>query len=109
MWLMLQQPAPDDYIIATGKTRSVREFLDEASGYAGVDWKTCVEKDIRYFRPTEVDHLEGNSSKAHAKLGWKPKVGFQDLVRMMVDYDMELAKQECTLRAAGHKVARRAI
>jgi GDPmannose 4,6-dehydratase len=104
MWLMLQQPAPDDYVIATGKTYSVREFLDEAFTYAGVDWKPCVELDPRYLRPTEVDHLEGDSSKARTKLEWKPKVGFKELVRMMVDHDMELAKQECTLRNAGHKV-----
>ncbi len=105
MWLMLQQPAPDDYVIATGETHTVREFLDEAAGYAGVDWKVLVEKDTRYFRPTEVDHLEGDSSKARARLGWKPKVSFKELVRMMVDHDMELAKQECTLRNAGHKVS----
>jgi len=105
MWLMLQQPSPDDYVIATGETHTVREFLAEAAGYAGIDWNACVEKDTRYFRPTEVDHLEGDSSKARAKLGWKPKVSFKELVRMMVDHDMELAKQECTLRDAGHKVA----
>jgi GDPmannose 4,6-dehydratase len=105
MWLMLQQAAPDDYVIATGETHSVREFLDEAFRYAGVDWKPCVELDPRYLRPTEVDHLEGNSSKARTKLGWEPKVGFKELVRMMVDHDMELARQECTLRDAGHKVA----
>ena len=107
MWLMLQQVEPDDYVISTGETHSVREFLEEAANYAGVDWKSCVEKDPRYFRPTEVDHLEGDSSKAHAQLGWKPKVSFKELVRMMVDHDMELAKQECTLRNAGHKVAGR--
>ncbi len=105
MWLMLQQPAPDDYVVATGETHTVREFLAEAAGCAGVDWKSCVEKDTRYFRPTEVDHLEGDSSKARARLGWNPRVSFKELVRMMVDHDMELAKQECTLRNAGHKVA----
>jgi GDPmannose 4,6-dehydratase len=110
MWRMLQQPAPDDYVIATGETHSVREFLDEGFSYAGVDWKPCVELDPRYLRPTEVDHLEGDSSKARTKLGWEPKVGFKELVRMMVDHDMELARQECTLRDAGHKIAaRRAI
>jgi GDPmannose 4,6-dehydratase len=107
MWLMLQQPAPDDYVIATGETYSVREFLDEAFSYAGLDWKGCVELDARYLRPTEVDHLQGDSSKARAKLGWKPKVDFKQLVRMMVDHDMELARQELTLRDAGHNSALR--
>jgi GDPmannose 4,6-dehydratase len=109
MWLMLQQPAADDYVIATGETHSVREFLDEAFGYAGLDWKPCVEKDPRYFRPTEVDVLRGDCSKARTRLGWKPKVGFSELVQMMVDHDMELARQECTLRNAGHKVGIRAM
>jgi len=105
MWQMLQQPAPGDYVIATGETHSVREFVAEAFGYAGIDWEPRVELDPRYLRPTEVDHLEGNSLKARDKLGWEPKVGFKELVRMMVDHDMELAKQECTLRDAGHKVS----
>ncbi len=105
MWLMLQQPEPDDYVVATGETHSVREFLDEAFRYAGLDWKERVEMDARYLRPTEVDHLEGDSSRARARLGWQPKVGFKELVRMMVDHDMELARQECTLRNAGHSVA----
>jgi GDPmannose 4,6-dehydratase len=109
MWLMLQQPEPDDYVISTGETHSVRELLDEAFGYAGVDWEKHVELDPRYLRPTEVEHLEGDSSKAQAKLGWKPKVGFKELVRMMVDHDLELARQECTLRDAGHKVLARRI
>jgi GDPmannose 4,6-dehydratase len=107
MWLMLQQPAGDDYVVATGETRSVREFLDEAFRYAGLDWATHVEIDTRYLRPTEVDHLQGDSSKARERLGWKPKVGFEELVRMMVDHDMELARQECTLRDAGHNVTER--
>lgn len=109
MWLMLQQPEPDDYVISTGETHSVRELLDEAFGYAGVDWEKHVELDPRYLRPTEVEHLEGDSSKAQAKLGWKPKVGFKELVRMMVDHDLELARQECTLRDAGHKVTARRV
>jgi GDPmannose 4,6-dehydratase len=110
MWLMLQQPAPDDYVVSTGETYSVRDFLDEAFSYAEMDWKRYVELDTRYLRPTEVDHLEGDSSKAREKLGWKPEVGFRELVHMMVDHDMELAKQECTLRNAGHKVTtRRAV
>ena len=107
MWLMLQQDEPDDYVIATGETHSVREFLEEAAACAGVDWRACVERDPRYFRPTEVDHLEGDGAKARSKLGWMPKVGFRELVRMMVEHDMELARQELTLRKAGHKVANR--
>jgi GDPmannose 4,6-dehydratase len=101
MWLMLQQPTPDDYVIATGETHSVREFLDEAFAYAGLDWKDRVELDARYLRPTEVDRLQGDSSKARAKLGWTPKVDFKQLVQMMVDHDMELARRELTLNKAG--------
>jgi GDPmannose 4,6-dehydratase len=93
MWLMLQQPKPDDYVIATGQTHSVKEFLGEAFGYAGMDWKKYVEIDRRYFRPTEVDVLLGDSSKARKVLKWKPKVNFKTLVRMMVDADMDLAKK----------------
>ncbi|HMG56330.1 MAG TPA: GDP-mannose 4,6-dehydratase [Kofleriaceae bacterium] len=87
MWLMLQQDAPDDYVIATGESHSVREFLDVAFGALGLDWKPYVEIDPRYFRPTEVDHLHGDASKARNKLGWKPKVGFRELVEMMVRAD----------------------
>jgi GDPmannose 4,6-dehydratase len=90
MWLMLQQEQPDDYVIATGETYSVREFLDEAFACVGIPWKNFVEIDPRYFRPTEVDVLLGDSSKARNKLGWKPKVGFQELVRMMVESDLKL-------------------
>ncbi len=89
MWMMLQQPEPDDYVIATGETYSVREFLDEAFGYAELDWKKYVEISEKYFRPAEVDLLIGDSSKARAKLGWKPKVNFKDLVKMMVDSDLK--------------------
>src|ERR1051326_6191363 len=85
MWMMLQQPEPDDYVIATGETHSVREFLDEAFGYVGLDWQKYVAIDPRYFRPTEVDLLLGDSTKAREKLGWKPRVGFRELVRLMVD------------------------
>ena len=94
MWLMLQQSKPDDYVIATGHTHSVREFLEEAFGYAGLDWKKYVQIDKRYFRPTEVDYLLGDSSKARKELGWKPKVNFRQLVRMMVDADMKVVAQE---------------
>jgi GDPmannose 4,6-dehydratase len=89
MWLILQQPAPDDYVVATGETHSVREFLDEAFGYVGLDWQQYVKVDPKYFRPAEVDFLLGDPAKAKAKLGWKPKCSFRDLVRLMVDADME--------------------
>ena len=94
MWMMLQQDNPDDYVIATGETHSVREFLDEAFGYAGLDWQKYVEIDKKYFRPTEVDCLIGDSTKARKVLKWKPKTDFQQLVHMMVDADLELVKKE---------------
>lgn len=90
MWLMLQQDEPDDYVIGTGEAHSVREFLEEAFSYAGLDWKEYVEIDPRYFRPTEVEFLLADASKARVKLGWSPKVTFKELVRIMVDCDMEL-------------------
>ena len=90
MWLMLQQEKAEDYVIATGETHSVKEFLEEAFGYAGLHWKKYVQVDKKYFRPTEVDILIGDNSKARKKLNWKPKVNFKALVRMMVDADMEL-------------------
>ncbi len=94
MWLMLQQKQADDYVIATGKTFSVKEFLQEAFDYAGLNWKQYVEIDKRYFRPTEVDCLVGDSSKARRVLKWKPKFNFSQLVRMMVDSDMKLVARE---------------
>ncbi len=94
MWRMLQQPKADDYVIATGETHSVREFLEEAFDYAGLDWKKYVSIDKRYLRPTEVDVLFGNSTKARKKLKWKPRVKFRELVRMMVDADMQLVARE---------------
>ncbi|MDB4953408.1 MAG: GDP-mannose 4,6-dehydratase [Myxococcales bacterium] len=87
MWLMLQQDKPDDYVVATGESHSVRELLDVAFETLGLDWKPYVEIDQRYFRPTEVDHLHGDATKARTKLGWKPKVGFRELVTMMVRAD----------------------
>ena len=93
MWLMLQQPKPDDYIIATGKNYSVREFLDEAFRYLDLDWNKYVEIDPRYFRPSEVESLLGDASKAQKILGWKPKVNFKQLVQMMVDAEMERHKK----------------
>jgi GDPmannose 4,6-dehydratase len=89
MWLMLQQEKPDDYVVATGETRSVREFLEEAFGYAGLDWQKHVVVDPKYFRPSEVDLLQGDPGKARAALGWQPRVTFKELVRLMVDADME--------------------
>jgi GDPmannose 4,6-dehydratase len=106
MWLMLQQPTPDDYVIATGESHSVREFLDVAGECCGLDWKNHVATDPRYFRPTEVDFLLGDASKAFAQMGWKPRVAFHELVRMMINHDLEIARQENTLVAAGHTVVR---
>jgi GDPmannose 4,6-dehydratase len=88
MWLMLQQDEPDDYVIATGESHSVREFLDEAFGHLDLDWNRFVEIDPRYFRPAEVDLLIGDASKARRKLGWEPKITFKELVRTMVDADL---------------------
>ncbi|HLJ94378.1 MAG TPA: GDP-mannose 4,6-dehydratase [Gemmataceae bacterium] len=88
IWLMLQQDRPDDYVIATGETHSVRDFLDEAFSYAGLDWRKHVEIDPWYYRPAEVDLLVGDASKARRELSWEPKVKFKDLVRLMVDADV---------------------
>jgi GDPmannose 4,6-dehydratase len=88
MWLMLQQDTPDDYVIATEETHSVREFLEEAFHHVGLDWRDFVGIDPRYFRPAEVDLLVGDASKAKRVLGWEPKTRFKDLVRIMVDADM---------------------
>ena len=101
MWRMLQHDQPDDYVIATGETHSVREFLDEVFGCLDLDWKQYVEVDARYFRPTEVELLLGNAEKARRVLGWEPKVKFKDLARMMVDEDLKLARQEAILREHG--------
>jgi GDPmannose 4,6-dehydratase len=106
---MLQQEEPDDYVVATGESYSVQEFVEEAFGYLDLDWKEHVEIDPRYFRPTEVDYLLGDPSKAKEQLNWEPKVSFKQLVRMMVDYDRELAMQELTLREAGHTFALRGV
>jgi len=88
MWLMMQQPEPDDYVIATGETHSVREFLDEAFGLVGLDWHEYVKIDPKFYRPAEVDLLLGDAGKARRKLGWEPRVRFKDLVRMMVEADL---------------------
>ncbi|MFQ5640180.1 MAG: GDP-mannose 4,6-dehydratase [bacterium] len=94
MWLMLQHEQPEDFVIATGKTHSVREFLDEAFEYAGLDWREYVEIDQRYFRPAEVDVLVGDASKARTVLGWEPKTQFKELVRIMVDADLQLLRDQ---------------
>ncbi len=100
MWLMLQQDQPDDYVIATGEAHSVREFLEAAFTYAGLDWRDHVAIDPRYFRPAEVDHLLGDASKAQGRLGWRPRVSFAALVARMVDHDLELARREAIVRTA---------
>ncbi|MGA2621546.1 MAG: GDP-mannose 4,6-dehydratase [Thermoguttaceae bacterium] len=105
MWRMMQQDEPDDFVIATGETRSVREFVEEVFTRLGLDWRKYVEVDPRYFRPAEVDLLLGDASKAARKLGWKPKVAFQQLVQMMVDHDWRIAREERVL--AEHRLAER--
>jgi GDPmannose 4,6-dehydratase len=109
MWMMLQHDEPGDYVVATGQAYSVREFLDAAGEKAGLDWKQYVEIDPRYMRPTEVDYLMGDASKARAAFGWKPKVTFNELVGMMVEHDLEMAEQERTLMKAGHSVSLRGV
>jgi GDPmannose 4,6-dehydratase len=94
MWLMLQQEKPDDYVIATGETHSVQEFLEEAFSHVGLDWHKYVEIDPKYLRPAEVDLLIGDASKAKAALGWQPTVTFQTLVRLMVDADVAALQHE---------------
>lgn len=98
MWLMLQQERPDDFVIATGQTHSVQDFVERAFGYAGLNWRDHVSIDPRYFRPTEVDILLGDASKARKKLGWSPSVSFDELVKQMVAADIGLARRE---KAAG--------
>ena len=89
MWLMLQQEKPDDFVIATGESHSVKELMVEAFGYANLDWRRHVVIDPKYFRPTEVDFLQGDATKAEKKLGWRPEIRFKDLVKMMVDADIK--------------------
>ncbi len=98
MWLMMAADEPDDYVIATGETHSVREFLEKTFGYLDLDWKEYIETDPRYFRPAEVDLLLGDYSKARSKLGWEPKVSFDQLVKLMVDHDLKLAEREADAR-----------
>ncbi|NEQ68657.1 MAG: GDP-mannose 4,6-dehydratase [Symploca sp. SIO1B1] len=94
MWLMLQQPEPDDYVVATGETHSIREFLDVAFGYVNLDWHDYVEFDPRYLRPAEVDLLVGDPTKAKQKLGWEPSVTFEGLVKLMVNADLRAMGQD---------------
>jgi GDPmannose 4,6-dehydratase len=94
MWLMMQAEKSDDYVIATGETHSVKEFVQEVFSYLDMDWKEFVQIDPWYYRPSEVDFLQGDSTKARRELGWEPKVGFRELVRLMVDHDLGIAKEE---------------
>jgi GDPmannose 4,6-dehydratase len=103
MWLMLQQDEPDDFVIATGETHSVREFTEKVFQRLDLDYRQHVEIDQRYFRPTEVDVLLGDSTKARKSLGWEPKVGFDQLIDIMIEADLELAKKERTLLDAGYQ------
>ena len=105
MWLIMNAAEPDDYVVATGETHSVREFLQQSFGYLDLDWEKYVEIDPRYFRPAEVDWLLGDASKVRQKLGWEPKVTFAELVKLMTDHDLELAKQEAEAREMKHDAA----
>ncbi len=105
MWLMLQQDTPDDYVVATGETHTVREFCERAFSRVGLDYNEYVEIDPHYYRPAEVDLLLGDPTKAKTQLGWEPKVSFEGLVDMMVDSDLDLAAREKTLSDAGHVIS----
>jgi GDPmannose 4,6-dehydratase len=109
MWLMLQQEKPEDFVIATGETYEVREFVEKVFDSLDLDWERYVETDPRYFRPTEVEVLQGDASKAREKLGWEPRVGVDELVRRMVLSDLALASQELTLKEAGHVFTPRGV
>jgi GDPmannose 4,6-dehydratase len=102
MWRMLQQDKPDDYVVSTGTSYTVKQFVELAFAELDLDWNDHVEIDPRYFRPTEVDHLEGENAKAVKALGWEPKVTLPELVKLMVQADHALAKQESLLNSAGH-------
>ena len=104
MWLMLQQDKPDDYVVATGETHSVKEFVTEVFSYLDIDWQQHVEIDQRYFRPSEVDYLQGDASKAKKVLKWEPKVTFKDLSKIMTDADMKIAENEKIIK--DHKGAK---
>jgi GDPmannose 4,6-dehydratase len=98
MWMMLQQDEPDDYVVATGEAHTPREFCQIAFGHVGLDWEQYVEIDPRYYRPTEVNHLLGDATKARTKLGWAPRTNFEELVRLMVDADVRLLEDEMSGR-----------
>jgi len=100
MWLMLQQDAPDDYVVATGETHSVQEFVEEAFGYLDMDWREFVVQDPKFYRPAEVDLLVGDPAKAGEKLGWEPTVSFRELVRLMVQADLEAWERRLKQAAA---------
>ena len=101
MWRMLQHDTPDDFVLATGETHSIKEFCEETFGLLDLDWKQYVRYDARYERPTEVDLLLGDSTKARKILGWQPKYDFKKLVRLMVESDLKLAKRERAACDAG--------
>lgn len=105
MWLMLQQDGPDDYVIATGKTHSVRDFLELAFDHVKLDWRKYVEIDPQYFRPVEVDLLLGDASKAERKIGWKPRTSLEDLVKIMVDADLETVQERLNGSVKRHDFA----
>ncbi|HEX5411977.1 MAG TPA: GDP-mannose 4,6-dehydratase, partial [Terriglobia bacterium] len=100
MWLTLQQPQPQDFVIATGKMHSVQELVEIAFSTAGLDWQEYVEIDPRFLRPAEVDHLCGNAALAREKLGWEPNVGFEELIRMMVESDLQLVRSQAAATIA---------
>ncbi|MCC6537233.1 MAG: GDP-mannose 4,6-dehydratase, partial [Bryobacterales bacterium] len=102
---MLQHHEPGDFVVATGEAHSVREFCELAFAHVGLDWREYVECDPRYLRPTEVDYLLGDPSKARAAFNWQPRCRFEDLVKTMVEADLRLARSEHGLREAGHELA----
>jgi GDPmannose 4,6-dehydratase len=102
MWLMIQQPEPDNYVIATGETHSIREMCEAAFGYAGLDWQDYVVVDPKFLRPADVDFLVGDATKARTRLGWEPTITFEELIQMMVDADLEALKRENNLREVFH-------
>ena len=91
---MLQQPEPEDFVLATGETHSVKEFVERAFAHVGLDWRRYVEVDPQYYRPTEIDRLQGDASKARERLGWAPHTKFRDLVKIMVDADVQLLEDK---------------
>ena len=99
MWLMLQQDKPDDFVLATGETQTIRQFLDYTFEHLDLDWSKFVEIDPRYFRPTEVNLLLGDATKAKEQLGWEPKTTCRELAQLMVEHDMELARNEATQKS----------